>query len=61
MTIDTVVFDLDNTLLNRRDAFLSYANRFIDRYVHITNEEEKRAIRINEIIRNRYNELIAIN
>jgi len=33
MTIKAVIFDLDNTLVNRRTAFQIFSNRFIDKYV----------------------------
>lgn len=44
MRIDTVLFDLDNTLLNRREAFVVFAERFIGKFIHLSNESEKEEI-----------------
>jgi len=41
MQINTVIFDLDNTILNRRQAFRVFAERFISKYVFLAKEEEK--------------------
>ncbi|MFC5987488.1 hypothetical protein [Marinicrinis lubricantis] len=35
MNTEAVIFDLDNTLLNRKKAFEVYADRFIDQFVRL--------------------------
>jgi FMN phosphatase YigB (HAD superfamily) len=45
MKISTVIFDLDNTLVNRKLAFEEFSNRLIDKYITNTAPSER-----NEII-----------
>lgn len=45
MNINAVLFDLDNTLINRKQAFEKFSNMFVDHYVVALNPSEK-----NEII-----------
>lgn len=49
MQVDTVLLDLDNTLLNRRAAFLVFAERFIDKFIQLSNETERKSI-INYLV-----------
>lgn len=37
MILDAVIFDLDNTLINRKAAFQAYSELFIDRFVELTD------------------------
>ncbi|UNK20309.1 HAD family hydrolase [Paenibacillus sp. N3/727] len=37
MTVEAVIFDLDNTLVNRKHAFMKYSEWFIDQFVIITD------------------------
>ena len=45
MTIEAIIFDLDNTLVNRKNAFKKYSERFINKFVSITGNKQ-----ISEII-----------
>ncbi|MCQ6557671.1 HAD family hydrolase [Paenibacillus mendelii] len=38
MRIEAVIFDLDNTLVNRREAFKVFTERFIDQFIVIKDE-----------------------
>jgi putative hydrolase of the HAD superfamily len=49
MGIDAVLFDLDNTLVNRKLAFSQYTDQFIDTYLVETEPDERN--RIFEYIR----------
>ncbi|MCM3748075.1 HAD family hydrolase [Paenibacillus pasadenensis] len=44
MPIQAVLFDLDNTLINRRKAFQGYAERFVDEFVVIGDSMSKTEI-----------------
>ena len=37
MILDAIIFDLDNTLINRKAAFQAYSELFIDRFVELTD------------------------
>lgn len=50
MTIKAVIFDLDNTLLNRRETFKIYVNKFISEYVVVADDDDKHKV-INYIIK----------
>lgn len=39
-----VFFDLDNTLVNRKEAFAIYTDRFIDQFVYFANEEQRKEV-----------------
>jgi putative hydrolase of the HAD superfamily len=41
MIISAVLFDLDNTLVNRKLAFEEFTNRLIDKYITITTPSER--------------------
>ncbi|MEJ6950508.1 HAD family hydrolase [Natronospora cellulosivora (SeqCode)] len=41
MSLEAVIFDLDNTLNNRRLAFRKYTNSFIDKYIMIENNRKE--------------------
>jgi putative hydrolase of the HAD superfamily len=41
MTIEAVIFDLDNTLVNRKNAFKKYSEQFIDQFVQAKNLSNK--------------------
>lgn len=41
MTIKAILFDLDNTLINRRLAFEKYTYNFIDKFVKTIDGEDK--------------------
>jgi putative hydrolase of the HAD superfamily len=42
--VSTVIFDLDNTLINRKMAFQSYTEKFVERFIHIPNEDKLKEI-----------------
>jgi 2-haloalkanoic acid dehalogenase type II len=44
MTIETIIFDLDNTLINRKLAFKAYTERFIERFVNLSDEGKRKEI-----------------
>lgn len=44
MSINTVIFDLDNTLINRKLAFEEFSNRLIDNYIEISVPSERAQI-----------------
>ncbi|MDQ0116277.1 HAD family hydrolase [Paenibacillus harenae] len=48
MSVEAVLFDLDNTLLNRRLAFRRFTERLIDNYMIVDREADKSLI-IDEI------------
>lgn len=49
MAIEAIIFDLDNTLVNRQKAFQLYSERFIDRFV--ATRDDKHRTEIMEYIR----------
>ena len=44
MSIRAVLFDLDNTLVDRRAAFAVYTERLIDAFLVVEEDSERRAI-----------------
>lgn len=41
MTIQAIIFDLDNTLVNRKEAFRKFAERFMDQFVEVTSPHQR--------------------
>ncbi|SDT24863.1 putative hydrolase of the HAD superfamily [Paenibacillaceae bacterium GAS479] len=41
MPIQAVLFDLDNTLVNRKKAFQNYAERFVDEFVLVVGSRNR--------------------
>lgn len=46
MTTCTVIFDLDNTLINRNAAFQVFSDRFVDQFIDYKDDDELRAAAI---------------
>ncbi|MFC5651316.1 HAD family hydrolase [Paenibacillus solisilvae] len=44
MTVEAVIFDLDNTLINRKAAFQAYSERFIDQFVELSEQTDRAAL-----------------
>lgn len=41
MVLEAIIFDLDNTLINRKAAFQAYSEQFIDRFVEVTDQTSR--------------------
>lgn len=44
MNLNAVLFDLDNTLINRKQAFEQFTNRFVDKYIVIATAAERNKV-----------------
>ncbi|MCC3381789.1 HAD family hydrolase [Paenibacillus farraposensis] len=44
MSIEAIIFDLDNTLIHRKQAFAAYAERFVERFIAAEAPEKREAI-----------------
>ncbi|BBH21942.1 haloacid dehalogenase [Paenibacillus baekrokdamisoli] len=40
MRVEAVIFDLDNTLINRKLAFRNYTRSFIEQFINVSGEEQ---------------------
>ncbi|MFD1737454.1 HAD family hydrolase [Bacillus salitolerans] len=47
--IKAIIFDLDNTLMNRNEAFNKFAYKLIDKYIYFSIENERK--KVHEILR----------
>lgn len=41
MTVRAIIFDLDNTLVNRKEAFRKFAGKFMDQFVEATDSRQR--------------------
>lgn len=44
MSIEAIIFDLDNTLIHRKQAFEAYAERFVERFIVAEGPEKREAV-----------------